>query len=84
MRRQPTRQTTPKTPRQRIQKHRWAHPSSAWTSPCLCRIGRLPRWSNLLRTLYSKQYLLNRMLQGETLYIEEPFVTALTDSPPRV
>ena len=47
----------------------------------------LPDWTvaqmvNLLRTLYSKQYLLNRMMQGETLYIEEPFVTALTDSPP--
>lgn len=38
--------------------------------------------TNLLRTLYSRQYLLNRMMQGETLYIEEPFVTALTDSPP--
>lgn len=47
----------------------------------------LPDWTvaqrtNLLRTLYSKQYLLNRMMQGETLYIEESFVTALTDSPP--
>ena len=47
----------------------------------------LPDWTvaqmvNLLRTLYSKQYLLNRMMQGETLYIEEPFVAALTDSPP--
>ena len=37
---------------------------------------------NLLRTLYGRQYLLNRMMRGETLCIEEPFVTALTDSPP--
>ena len=37
---------------------------------------------SLLRTLYGRQCLLNRMMQGETLYIEESFVTALTDSPP--
>ena len=47
----------------------------------------LPDWTvaqltNLLRTLYGRQYLLNRMMRGETLCIEEPFVTALTDSPP--
>ena len=37
---------------------------------------------SLLRTLYGRQCLLNRMMQGETLYIEEPFVTAMTDDPP--
>ena len=47
----------------------------------------LPDWTvtqmvNLLRTLYSKQYLLNRMMQGETLYIEEPVVEEITDNPP--
>ena len=47
----------------------------------------LPDWTvaqmvNLLRTLYSKQYLLNRMMQGETLCIEETFVTAMTDDSP--
>lgn len=42
----------------------------------------VPQLTNLLRALYGRQYLLNRMMQGETLYIEEPFVTALTDSPP--
>ena len=38
--------------------------------------------TNLLRTIYSKQYLLNRMMQGDTIYIEESFVTAITDNPP--
>lgn len=42
----------------------------------------VPQLTNLLRTLFARQYLLNRMMQGETLYIEESFVTALTDSPP--
>ena len=37
---------------------------------------------SLLRTLYGRQYLLNRMMQGETLCIEETFVTAMTDDPP--
>lgn len=37
---------------------------------------------NLLRMLYSKQYLINRMLDYEMLYIEEAFVTAISDNPP--
>ena len=37
---------------------------------------------SLLRTLYGRQCLLNRMMQGETLCIEESFVTAMTDDPP--
>lgn len=37
---------------------------------------------NLLRTFCSKQYLLNRMMQGDTLFIEESFVTAITGNPP--
>ena len=37
---------------------------------------------SLLRTLYGRQCLLNRMMQGETLCIEETFVTAMTDDPP--
>ena len=32
---------------------------------------------SLLRTLYGRQCLLNRMMQGETLCIEETFVTAM-------
>ena len=32
----------------------------------------VPQLTNLLRALYGRQYLLNRMMQGETLYIEEP------------
>ena len=38
--------------------------------------------TNLLRTMYSKQYLINRMLNYEMLYIEESFVTAISDTPP--
>ena len=37
---------------------------------------------SLLRTLYGRQCLLNRMMQGETLYIEEPVVEEITDNPP--
>lgn len=37
---------------------------------------------SLLRTLYGRQCLLNRMMQGETLCIEETFVTAMADDPP--
>ena len=37
---------------------------------------------SLLRTLYGRQCLLNRMMQGETLYIEEPVVVEITDNPP--
>ena len=36
---------------------------------------------SLLRTLYGRQCLLNRMMQGETLYIEEPVVEEITDNP---
>ena len=42
----------------------------------------VPQLTNLLRTLYARQHLLNRMMQGETLCIEETFVTAMTDDPP--
>ena len=42
----------------------------------------VPQLTNLLRTLYARQYLLNRMMQGETLCIEESFVTAMADDPP--
>ena len=41
----------------------------------------VPQLTNLLRTLYARQYLLNRMMQGETLYIEEPVVVEITDNP---
>ena len=42
----------------------------------------VPQLINLLRTLYARQYLLNRMMQGETLYIEKPVVVEITDNPP--
>ena len=38
--------------------------------------------TNLLRTFYGKQYLINRMLDYEMLYIEESFVTAISENPP--
>lgn len=38
--------------------------------------------TSLLRMFCSKQYLLNRMMQGDTLFIEESFVTAITDNTP--
>lgn len=38
--------------------------------------------TNLVRMLYSKQYLINRMLDYEMLYIEESFVTAISENPP--
>lgn len=38
--------------------------------------------TNLLRMLYSKQYLINRMLDYDMLYIEESFVTAISENPP--
>ena len=47
----------------------------------------IERWTvaqitNLVRMLYSKQYLINRMLNYEMLYIEESFVTAISENPP--
>ena len=42
----------------------------------------VPQLTNLLRTLYARQHLLNRMMQGETLYIEKPVVVEITDNPP--
>lgn len=47
----------------------------------------MPDWTvsqltNLLRTIYSKQHLLNRMMKGETIYVEQSFVEAITDNPP--
>ena len=38
--------------------------------------------TNLLRTIYGKQYLINRMLDYNMLYIEESFVTAISENPP--
>lgn len=38
--------------------------------------------TNFLRTLYARQSLLNRMMQGETLSIEESVITAITENPP--
>lgn len=48
-------------------------PIENWT------VGQL---TNLLRMIYSKQYLINRMLDYDILYIEERFVTAISESPP--
>ena len=48
-------------------------PIENWT------VGQL---TNLLRMIYSKQYLINRMLDYDTLYIEERFVTAISENPP--
>ena len=39
--------------------------------------------TNLLRVLYSKQYLINRMLNYSMLYIEESIVTAISENPPQ-
>jgi len=38
--------------------------------------------TNLLRTFYGKQYLINRMLDYNMLYIEESFVTVISENPP--
>lgn len=38
--------------------------------------------TNLLRMLYSKQYLINRMLNYSMLYIEDSFITAILENPP--
>lgn len=38
--------------------------------------------TNLLRTFYGKQYLINRMLDYNMLYIEESFVTAISENQP--
>lgn len=40
------------------------------------------RLTNLLRTIYGKQYLINRMLDYNMLYIEESFVTAISENQP--
>ena len=39
--------------------------------------------TNLLRMLYSKQYLINRMLNYSMLYIEESFITAISENSPQ-
>ena len=39
--------------------------------------------TNLLRMLYSKQYLINRMLNFSMLYIEESFITAISEDLPK-
>lgn len=38
--------------------------------------------TNLVRMLYSKQYLINRMLDYGMLSIEESFITAISENPP--
>ena len=38
--------------------------------------------TNLLRMIYSKQYLINRMLDYDMLYIEESFIAAISENPP--
>lgn len=38
--------------------------------------------TNLLRMLYSKQYLINRMLNYSMLCIEDSFITAILENPP--
>ena len=43
------------------------------------KVGQL---TNLLRMLYAKQDLINRMLDYNLLYIEESFVTAISEHPP--
>ena len=48
-------------------------PLENWT------VGQL---TNLLRMIYSKQYLINRMLDYDILYIEERFVNAISENPP--
>ena len=48
-------------------------PIENWT------VGQL---TNLLRMIYSKQYLINRMLDYDMLYIEENFVTAISENLP--
>ena len=47
-------------------------PLENWT------VGQL---TNLLRMIYSKQYLINRMLDYNMLYVEESFVTAISENP---
>ena len=47
----------------------------------------IPGWTvaqmtNLLRMLFSKQNLINRMLSCDMLSIEEPFVQAISENPP--
>ena len=47
----------------------------------------IPGWTvaqmtNLLRMLFSKQNLINRMLSCDILSIEEPFVQAISENPP--
>ena len=39
--------------------------------------------TNLLRMLYSKQRLINRMLDTEMLYVDEAIITAISENPPR-
>ena len=39
--------------------------------------------TNLLRVLYGRQYILNRMLQSEKLYIDEVVVDNISKYPPR-
>ena len=48
-------------------------PVENWT------VGQL---TNLLRMLYSKQDLINRMLDYDMLSIEESFITAISENPP--
>ena len=48
-------------------------PIENWT------VGQL---TNLLRMIYSKQYIINRMLDYDMLYIEESFIATISENPP--
>lgn len=57
----------------RVEQMDIAMPVENWT---------VSQLTNLLKILYSKQYLINRMLDFSMLYIEESFVTAISENPP--
>ena len=48
-------------------------PLAGWT---------VSQMTNLLRMLYSKQRLINRMLNNEMLYVGEAIITAISENPP--
>lgn len=48
-------------------------PIENWT------VGQL---TSLLRMIYSKQYIINRMLDYDMLYIEESFIATISENPP--
>lgn len=57
----------------RVEQMEITMPVEGWT---------VAQLTNLLRMLYSKQYLINRMLDFNVLYIEESFVTVISENPP--